>query len=113
MNPEYKNDNNLLFDENLSLLNYIEHILASEQYLDECMGVLQMTRLPLRLQVWAQDYKYQLSRLQSIKDDIFRVATSQCGDSCQGHNWREDHIETKNGEEMKKIVYCSRCELTK
>jgi len=107
------NDNNLELKEIIGVIDKLNSILASEQTLNECISLCRLTRLPLRLQVWAQDYKYQLNRLESIKEDLAKQARTKCGLSSEGHEWVQDHIETRNGEEMKKITYCSRCEAMK
>lgn len=104
-------NNSLDLDELLEVINNLNTILSSEQTLNECTSTCHLTRLPLRLQVWAQDYKYQLSRLKSIRDELVGQATSKCGNSKEGHQWTEDFIELNNGDKMQKIIYCSKCEL--
>lgn len=106
-------NNNLELDELLEVINQLNVILVSEQALNYCINLCHRTRLPLRLQVWAQDFKYQLRRLESIKDDLVKLSVFKCCDSKGGHQWTEDYIELKNGEKMQKITYCSKCEMTK
>ena len=104
-------NNNLDLDELLEVISQLNTILSSDLTLNECISTCRLTRLPLRLQVWAQDYKYQLSRLETIRDELVSQATSSCGNSKEGHQWTEDFIELKNGDKMQKIIYCSKCEL--
>lgn len=94
------------FEDLLDIIARVESILLVKESFDQLPPV---GKLPIRLSVWAQDFNYQLSRLSIIKEELVNEARSKCDSLPGGHIWKDDHIEMKHGEEMKKITYCDRC----
>lgn len=93
-------------EELLDIIEKVDRILLVRESFEQ---LPPLSRVPIRLNVWAQDFNYQLNRLSTIKEEMVNEVREKCGNLGNGHEWKEDHVEIKNGEEMRKIIYCDRC----
>jgi len=93
-------------DEMLDIIEKVKHILLIKEGFEQLQT---LSCLPYNLNVWCQDFNYQLEKLSTLKDDLVNNSREKCGNLAGGHEWKDDHVEIRNGEEMRKITYCDRC----